>query len=179
MPLTPITARRCHCPHAAVDGTELKLKLGFNAFEVWRALMYCSDDEGISHATVDGLARLRGFKSRSRGAVKYGLDRLRSAGLVKDVGLVVRMLPKRGRLQPVRVYERIVLGVEKLNLTDMVGGGEGFFYEVPLPTLEWMKTASTHGGRREGAGSGGTRKGAGPKSLGGGLVRRRWRRRYR
>lgn len=143
---------------AVVGATELKRKLGRGAWAVWLRLAALRDRRGFVHPTIRGIARLRGHAVLSERAVRKGLVRLRTAGLVRDIGWTDWQVHDRGSLRVRKVYLREVYGAELLEGRRRAGTWADLNQSpepqcaVPHATATWLASAACWGGARQGAG---------------------------
>ena len=125
---------------------ELEIKLGSNCFLIWRKLLWCRNEKGITHATLQTLATAniaeREWQALSRDQANRGVRRLLKVGLVRNLGW--RKVGGRSK-NPLR--QRVVYGAF------MIDANKGELVAVPVKTLKAL----------EGLGRGGARAGSGRK----------------
>lgn len=132
-----------------VSATALEKKLGYAAFHVWSILLTRRNEQGLTHTTVLGIGKAKGFARTCPRTVEKALVRLRSAGLVEDLGWQKLRVPRGTSFIVVAVYVRRVLGARLF-------GGRNHEVAVPPKTVQWMSVVCGWGGPRKGSG----RKGA-------------------
>lgn len=123
------------------------LKLGMDAFTRWSFLCRVRDYQGRCHPSLKGIARPKGTEAISEDKTQRALTRLRTAGLVEDIGYRVHQDYPGGPY--FRVYWRKVFGLLVVD-------------EVMVPIDVFPKVM-----RLENAGSkwGGKRANSGPKKV--------------
>jgi len=135
-----------HAGDAIVETGLLSSKLGKTAFRLWSALLTIRNGEAEAHPSMKGMAKAAGSSIHQ---ARKSLNRLREAKLVEDYGFMWQQVPcscKHGCWGH-KVYVRTVYGAIHTN-----AGGEHARVQVPRATSQWLKLASTHGGKRTGAG---------------------------
>jgi hypothetical protein len=120
---------------------DLAQKLGATATRVWCAMQAIRDGLGHAHPTRAGVAR----KLRlSEAAVARALRKLKDAKLVEPIGREPREVPiECSEWWMLNVFVWHVHGAAFADLK---------WASVPTLVKRWMRTATTHGGARAGAG---------------------------
>ena len=129
------------CPDIAgcrkINISYFEKKLGKTAFRIWLDMVkYRSPDGGLFHGTLANVADRIG---KSKNAVELAIRRrLKPAGLIVDYGFGVLRVFKQWTPTERKVYIRTVYG-QIISEKHVV---------VPEKTLEWLKSAESHGGIR-------------------------------